>query len=113
MFDDERDVADALATADTALVDALRAGDAETALAWARTRNELLERLAARALAGVESARALLLGARAANDELERPARAERDRVVQELGLVQAQRRLQERVRHVDREEPRFVSRLA
>jgi hypothetical protein len=55
----------------------------------------------------------LLLGARAANDELERPARAERDRVVQELGLVQAQRRLQERVRHVDREEPRFVSRLA
>lgn len=113
MTDEAATAADALASADTALVAALRAGDAGSALAWASTRNGLLARLAELAMAGVATAREQLVRARNANDELARAALDELGRAEQELGVVQAQRRLRERVRPVVRDEPRFVSRRA
>lgn len=113
MPDETMETADALAAMDTALVEALRAGDAETALAWATTRDGVLGRIAERAMAGVAAAREQLVRARRANDELARAALAELGRTGQELGVVQAQRRLRERVRPAVRGEPRFVSRRA
>ena len=105
--------ADRLAAVDAALLEALRAGDVETALDCASARNAVLGEIAERALAGVESAREQLLGARARNDEFQSVAVAERDRVAHELDVAQAQRRLRERVRPALRDEPRFVSRRA
>jgi hypothetical protein len=113
MPDEPTDLADALAAADAALGAALHAGDVDAALRWADARNQVLARIGERALAGVGSARQALLGARAANDEFERVAIAERDRVSRELDGLQAQRRLGERVRPIVRGEPRFVSRRA
>lgn len=111
MSDEPADLADALATADAALEEALHAGDADAALRCADVRNQILSRIGEQALAGVESARLQLRGARAANDTFERVATAARERVAEELDAVQAQRRLGERVRPVVRGEPRFVSR--
>jgi hypothetical protein len=113
MSDETRAAADRLAAADAALLEALRAGDVETALVCASTRNEVLGQIAERALAGVEAAREQLLGARARNDQFESAAALERDRVAHELDAAQSQRRLRERVRPALRNEPRFVSRRA
>jgi hypothetical protein len=107
------DPSDALAAADEALVAALRVGDAESALAWARTRNLILEKLANLAGAGIESARRRLAGARSANDAYLRAARAEREHVATELAAARAQQRVREQVAPASREDPRFVSRRA
>jgi hypothetical protein len=103
----------ALAIADDALIGALRAGEAERALGWARVRNGLLERIAHAAAAGFASARERLAEARRANDALLALATSERDRVGAELAEARAVRRTRESARGVAPEAPRFVSRRA
>lgn len=106
-----------LAGADAALVAALRAGDAEAALAWARRRQHLVERLAEELGDGSELSRRKLISLAAATTALTGEARAERDAVMEELGEVRARRSLLGRLRGSivgeSRDEPRFVSRRA
>lgn len=101
----------ALAQADAALLESLRAGDVERALEGAAARQAILSRIDAASVLPAEAM--ALAAAREASDALVRAARAELERAGAELAGVRATRRLRERMASSGRGEPRFVSRRA
>lgn len=104
---------EALYAADDALLIALRSGDAESADAWARTRDSLLHRLAALVATEPEAARAAVAAARAATVRVCQAAELARDEVVAELETLRGVRLHLAQSAVPQRAEPRFVSHRA